>query len=326
VFELPAYEPSGQGDHVFVEIEKRDLSTPEAIRRLARALGVRESDVGAAGMKDRQAVTRQRLSLPRPVTPEAALAVNVEGLHVLSATRHEHKLRTGHLAGNRFVLTIRGVAEDAEARARAILERLARPPGAPAFYGEQRFGARGDNAARGRALVRGERPTPPPRDGREKRLLVSAFQSELFNRWLEARIADGLYARVLAGDILEKSDTGGRFETTDLAIDQARLDRGEVAPTGPMFGHAMRSPAAGSEAGSREEAILAAEGLSLPDFARVAKLAEGTRRAAGVPVIDPRVRGIEGALLIEFALPPGAYATVVADEVMKCQATVKDPS
>src|SRR5688572_28139314 len=184
VIELPAYEPTGEGEHVFVDIEKRGVSTPDAIRRLAKALGVRESDVGAAGMKDRHAVTRQRLSFPKPVTPEAALKVEVEGVKVVAAARHPHKLKTGHLSGNRFVLTIRGVEAGAEARARAILDRLAKPPGAPAFYGEQRFGARGDNASRGRALVRGEKPMPPPRDGRERRLLVSAFQSELFNRWL----------------------------------------------------------------------------------------------------------------------------------------------
>jgi tRNA pseudouridine13 synthase len=126
---------------------------------------------------------------------------------------------------------------------------------------------------------------------------------------------------VIAGDLLEKTDTGGRFATTDPAVDQARLDRGEIAPTGPMFGHAMRCPEEGSEASARELAILAAEGLALPDFASVARLAEGTRRAAGVPVNDPRVRGIEDGVLVEFALAPGAYATVVMDEVMKCQAT-----
>ena len=311
VEEVPAYPPSGRGDHVFVEIEKRDLSTPEAIRRLARALGVREADVGAAGMKDRRALTRQWLSFPRPASPEAALALAVDGVRVLRAERHEHKLRTGHLRANRFVLTVRGVAPElageASRRAEEILARLGRPPGAPNFYGEQRFGARGDNAARGRALVLGDRPKPPPRDGREKRLLVSAYQAALFNQWLDARLLDGLYARVLAGDVLEKTDTGGRFETSDPAVDQARLERGEIVPTGPMFGHAMRTPTPGTEAAAREEVLLRAEGLSLPDFARV-KLAEGTRRPAGIAVADPRVRGIQAGVVLEFTLPSGAYA------------------
>ncbi len=61
--ELP-YAPAGTGDHVFVRIEKRGLTSPEAAHAIARALGIRDRDIGIAGMKDRRAVTRQWLSLP----------------------------------------------------------------------------------------------------------------------------------------------------------------------------------------------------------------------------------------------------------------------
>jgi tRNA pseudouridine13 synthase len=292
------------------------VTTLEAARRLAAALGVPEADVGTAGLKDRHAVTRQQLSLPPPVTPEAALAAAVEGVRVLSAERHGNKLRTGHLRGNRFTLVVRELAvplDEAVARARAILERLARPPGAPAWYGEQRFGAGGDNAEKGRRVLAGERV---PGGFRERRLYVSALQSELFNRWLEARLADGLFARVIEGDVLKKTDTGGVFATTDPAVDQERLERGELAPTGPMFGPLMRpAPPEGTEAARREAAILAASGV---DFARAGKLAEGTRRPLAFPVGEPAVRALEeGALELAFALPAGAYATVVAAEIMK---------
>lgn len=317
VEEIPAYEPSGAGDHLFVTIEKRGLSTHEAIRMLARALGVRDGDVGSAGLKDKQAVTRQVLSLPG-VTADQALALDLPGIKVLAAARHGNKLKTGHLRGNRFVLRIRGLAApaaDAALRAEAIFERLSRPPGVPNWYGEQRFGV--DNVARGRALVRGERPSPPPRDPREKRLLVSAYQSELFNRYLDQRMKDDLYTRVIAGDILRKVDTGGTFATADPVVDQPRLDAGEIAPTGPMFGHEMRAPAAGTEAAVREQAVLTAEGIAPEDFRRVARLAEGTRRPIGVPLAEPAVRAVDEAVEICFTLPPGAYATVVAHEVIK---------
>src|SRR5262245_27563306 len=109
VEELPAYAPTGQGDHVFVWIEKRGIPTPAAVDAIAHALGIRGRDVGVAGMKDKRAVTRQWLSLPPPVTPEQALAVRLDGIAVLEAHRHPHKLRTGHLRGNRFVLRVRGV-------------------------------------------------------------------------------------------------------------------------------------------------------------------------------------------------------------------------
>lgn len=314
VDEEPAYPPSGTGDHVFVRIEKRGLTTPQAVDRIARALAIDARDIGVAGLKDRHAVTRQWLSLPPPVTPEAARALALDDIVVLEAARHGHKLRTGHVRANRFVLRVRGVAGDAEARARAILDVLATPPGAPNWYGEQRFGRDGDNAERGLAIVRGERP---PRDRKLARLLVSALQSKLFNDWLVARLADGLYARVLAGDILHKTG-GGQFVCEDPRIDEPRLRAGEVAITGPMFGDRMRRPPDGSEAARREQRILEAAGLTADAFASVRAIAEGTRRDAAIAVGAPAVRAIEpGVLEVAFSLPGGAYATAVMRELVK---------
>jgi len=312
--ELP-YAPSGSGDHVFVRIEKRGLTTPAAVQAVSRALGVRDRDVGVAGMKDRRAVTRQWLSLPPPVTPERALAVEAPDVRVLEAIRHPHKLRTGHVRANRFVLRIRGVAPDAEGRARAILAALARAPGAPNWYGEQRFGRDGDNAARGLALVRGERPLG--RDRRMDRLMVSALQSQLFNDWLVARLADGLYATALAGDVLHKRG-GGMFDCTDPELDTARLAAGELAVTGPMFGDRMRAPAEGCLAAEREADILRRHGLARDSFAAVRAIAEGTRRDATIEVREATVRAADASTLeVAFALPSGAYATVVMREIMK---------
>jgi tRNA pseudouridine13 synthase len=319
VEEIPAYEPSGTGDHIFITIEKRGLSTQDAIRAIARALDVRDGDIGSAGLKDRQALTRQALSIPgRGVDGATLLALELPGIKVLSAARHGNKLKTGHLRGNRFILTIRGLAvpeDEAVRRAEAIFGALSRPPGVPNWYGEQRFAP--GNVERGRALVRGEPCRPAPRDLREKRFLVSAFQSALFNQYLEKRMKDGLYAKVITGDILRKVETGGIFATADPAVDQPRLDAGEIAPTGPMFGHDMRAPAAGTDAAGREEAVLAGEGLQPSDFLRVSRIAEGTRRPIGISLGEPRVRAAGDAIEICFNLPAGSYATVVASEVIK---------
>ncbi len=312
VDEEPAYLPTGTGDHVFVRIEKRELTTPQAVERIARALGVNPRDIGVAGMKDRHAVTRQWLSLPPPVTPEAALALALDNVTIVEAARHGHKLRTGHVRANRFVLRVRRCADDAEAKARAILDELARAPGAPNWYGEQRFGREGDNAERGLGIVRGEKP---PRDRKLARLLVSALQSKLFNDWLVARMADGLYAKVIAGDILHKRG-GGQFVCEDPSVDEARLLAGELCVTGPMFGDRMRAPAA--EAAEREQRILAAAGLTADAFASVRAIAEGTRRDAAIEVGAPAVRAVEpGVVECSFQLPGGAYATAVMREVMK---------
>jgi len=318
VEEVPAYPPAGEGSHVFAWIEKRGLTTIQAMRALAGAVGVNDRDVGAAGMKDRHAVTRQFLSFPPPVTPEALLAAQVSGVAVLNAVRHPHKLRTGHLRGNRFRLTVRGItvpADDAAAAAERVLTRLAEPPGSPNWYGEQRFGAAGDNAAAGRALLRGGR-----RRGRETRLLVSAYQSELFNRYLARRIADDKYRRVISGDLLQVA-SGGMFATTDPDVDQARLERGEVTPTGPMFGHSMREPIPGSEAETREVAILIEEGITSADFKPLGALAPGTRRAIAIALAGARVSPIASdAIQVAFELPAGAYATAVMREITKTTA------
>ncbi|MCW5801923.1 MAG: tRNA pseudouridine(13) synthase TruD, partial [Deltaproteobacteria bacterium] len=240
VDEVPAYPPSGAGDHVFARIEKRDHATPFAVKLIAAALGVQARDIGTAGLKDRRAVTTQWISLPPPVTPDAVAALALEGIRVLEVARHNHKLRTGHLRANRFRLRVRGVTDGAAERARAILVRLAEAPGAPNFYGEQRFGRAGDNAARGRAILLGERSRDRSRD----RFFVSSLQAELFNAWLTARLADDLYRTALPGDVMHKRPRdgapGGMFDCADAAAETARLAAGEIVPTGPMFGDRMR--------------------------------------------------------------------------------------
>jgi len=315
VDEEPAYAASGSGDHIFVHIEKRGLTTPMAVERIARALGVQPRDIGVAGMKDRHAVTRQWLSLPPPVTPEAARALTLDDIAIVDVARHNHKLRTGHVRANRFILRVRGVAADASERARTILARLATAPGAPNWYGEQRFGRDGDNAERGMAIVRGE--TKPPRDKKLARLLVSSLQSQLFNNWLVARIADGLYARVIAGDVLHKAG-GGQFVCSEPTVDEPRLLAGELVVTGPMFGDRMRAPTDGSPAAVREAATLDTAKLLPDSFATVRSIAEGTRRDASISVGEPTVRDVEtGVIELAFSLPGGAYATAVMREVMK---------
>jgi tRNA pseudouridine13 synthase len=251
------------------------------------------------------------------VSPEQALAVDaaLPGLRVLEAHRHPHKLRTGHVRANRFALRVRGASAGAAERAQQILAALARPPGAPNWYGEQRFGRDGDNAARGRALVIGERPLG--RDRRLDRLMVSALQSELFNDWLAARIRDGLYAQVLAGDVLHKRG-GGMFVSEQPEIDQARLAAGELVATGPMFGERMRLPGDATPAAAREDEVLARAGLLRGAFHAVRAIAEGTRRDAAIEVVDPTVAAVDDTTLdIGFALPGGGYATAVMREVMK---------
>lgn len=310
VEERPAYEPCGVGPHTYLWIEKRDLSTPEAVRRLARALDVPERDIGYAGLKDRHAVTRQWVSVP-DVEPERALTLSVDGLAVLSAARHGNKLRTGHLRGNRFEVLLEGEGAGEQA---AVIEGRLRgyaKEGLPNAYGEQRFGVAGDNAEVALAVLRRERREPDPR---RRRLLFSALQSAVFNEVLRRRTEAGTLARVLPGDVLQKRASGGLFVTSDLPTDQARVDAGELATTGPLPGTREVGPAAGSEADVLERESLAITGATLEDFARVGRDLPGARRPLLVPVeIGDAPVSVEGPdkLRVRFALPAGSYATVL---------------
>jgi tRNA pseudouridine13 synthase len=312
VEEIPAYLPGGEGTHTFVWIEKQGLTTVEAVKRLSRALNVPERDVGYAGMKDRHATTRQWLSLPS-VDPTAALALEVPGCKVLEARRHGNKLRTGHLRGNRFEVVLTeleaGEAEVIEAR----LLRLGRE-GLPNTYGAQRFGVAGDNVKAGLEILREQRRE---RDFRRRKLLLSAVQSEIFNRALERRAATGGLLKVRTGDVLQKTTSGGLFVSEDPAHDQARVDAGEVVPTGPMPGSREVEPPPGTEAFALESEALAAVGVTREELASVGRDLPGARRPVLVRVTldEQPVAREEGRLRLRFSLPPGSYATVVLQAI-----------
>ena len=309
VDEVPAYPPSGQGTHLFVQFEKRNLTSREAVARIAKALNVHPRDAGVAGQKDKHAVTTQWASFP-DATPETALALALPDIRILAAVPHPHKLRTGHVHANRFVLLIRD--SRAVDTAREVLAELDRV-GVPNYYGEQRFGQAERNVVRARAMLLGE--TAPPRDRFERKLLMSALQSALFNEWLAARIRDGLYESTLLGDVLRKETTGGLFINDNAADAVRRMQAWEISPTGPMFGVKMMPAMA--EAGLREQTILSGSGIGPDAWARHAKYGEGTRRTARIRPTDCEVDCEGDALRLRFELPSGAYATTVLREIMK---------
>jgi tRNA pseudouridine13 synthase len=153
VQELPLYEPSGAGEHVYAEIQKVGLATFDAINRIADALRVSSRDIGYAGLKDARAITRQVVSIPG-VTEQAVMDLHVPGLSVQWAARHGNKLRLGHLRGNRFAIKVRDVNPTDVVRLGPVIDVLQRR-GMPNYFGEQRFGRRRDNDKLGATLIRG---------------------------------------------------------------------------------------------------------------------------------------------------------------------------
>jgi tRNA pseudouridine13 synthase len=316
VEELPLYEASGEGAHLYVTVEKRGRTTPEVARELAAALAAREREVGYAGLKDKRAVALQRFSVPVPPRAsdlaQRAAAASGPGWRALGAALHGNKLRPGHLRGNRFRVVMRGVQPGALEGAERICGEL-RARGVPNLYGRQRFGQRGDNAALGAAILRRD---AAPRDRFLRRLALSALQAELFNRCLTARLRDRLFERAISGDVLRKRETGGLFFCGDPAVDTGRVQAGEVDPAGPLPGHSLFE--ARGEALAREEAVIAEAGVDPRSFSVGGGEMEGARRPYRVPVEDLSVEQAGAdALLLCFALPKGSYAVAVLRELTK---------
>lgn len=311
VEELPLFAPSGEGDHTYVRVEKRLRTTEEVARALARAAGVPPRDVGYAGRKDRFAVTTQWLSVPK-LAPDQALALEIPGATVLEALRHGHKLRTGQLRGNRFELRVPEIDERAAQAAVARLELLVRQ-GMPNRFGAQRFGSEGDNAEAGRRVLAGKLAV---RDRRRARFLVSAFQAAVFNAVLEAR-APAL-SRLEEGDVAVVHESGGLFVVEDPVVEQPRADRFEISPTGPIFGTRSESPRAG--AAETEQAVLSRCGVPEPLEAPRGIRLRGGRRALRVSPGDAEARAESGFLHLSFALPPGSYASVLVEELLRVDA------
>jgi tRNA pseudouridine13 synthase len=325
VEELPAYAPCGAGEHLFVTFRKTGLTTPEAMKRIAAALGSDVRAAGHAGMKDRHAITTQTASFQVPIAVDPApllAAARVEGVEILNLSRHLHKLKPGHLHGNRFRIVLRDIDPEHVQGMIAGLSEIGRS-GVPNAFGPQRFGRDGSNPERATAWLTGK--SRGPRDKYEQRLLFSALQSLWFNQVLERREADGTWKSVLPGDLAKKIDTGGVFlvpmegpETIDAA---ARAKAGELSPTGPMFGKKMRWPE-GAPAAIEREILCAAIG----DPARLdawGHLGEGTRRPLRMEVgeltceaLDPGADG-RAALAVRFVLPKGGYATTVLGRVAR---------
>ena len=314
VDERPLYLPCGEGEHLYIKVTKRLLSTPDLIRKISSTVGVKAQGIGTAGLKDARAVTTQMVSL-HGVTPDrlARLKVDEQILSIEALGRHRNRLRPGHHAGNRFRLVIRDVAAHAKETVPPLLDVLTRR-GVPNYFGPQRQGRTGENYQTGVALL-----TDSDRRNkmsRAKRMwYLNAFQSHLFNQILARRI--DRIDRILAGDWAMKMENGACFLVDNAEAEQPRADRFEICPTGILFG--SRVSWAGGEPGEIERAVATEAGATPESLTEAAKACgfRGERRSLRVPLADLDWV-LDGSILtLSFSLPPGAYATSVLRELMK---------
>jgi tRNA pseudouridine13 synthase len=308
------FEPDGTGEHAFVRIEKRNANTEWVARELAQFAAVAPQAVGYAGMKDRRALTRQTFSvhLPGRPDPDWSALQNAE-YRVIDASRNSRKLKTGALRGNAFRIVLRDVTgsrEQFEEQIAAVAQR-----GVPNYFGEQRFGRRGDNVENARRMFHGVRV-----QRHERGLLLSAARSFLFNEVLAERVRQGTWNAALAGDVWmlagSQSIFGPEPMTTDLA---ARLSTGDIGPTGPMFGAGTLR--------TRDEALRIEQAVAdmHADLLR-GLIANELRQERRALVLRPT--GLSSTWLSErdleiaFDLRKGSYATVILREI--CMSDITD--
>jgi len=379
VEEIPQYEFSGEGTHVYAYVQKKNMSTQDMINVISRAMDVRMMDVGYAGRKDTRAVTRQWISIEH-IDADKLAAFRSPKIRVLEVTRHTNKLKLGHLKANRFSIRLREFnrpLDEALPLAGRIMETLA-ARGVPNYFGPQRFGYRGDTYLMGEAAIKNDskaffdillgRPELDPDDkfieARQlyhqgeyeqavykwnsafgehrlslkalirldgntdrafekfnKRLLnlfVAAWQSDLFNRVLAARMPN--IDTLLNGDMAYKHENGASFTVEDAAVEQPRCRAFEISPTGPLLGARMK-PLTGP-AGEIENPFVDTVHLTEDDLKRLKHYGGvGGRRPLRFRPENPSI--VSGSdehgdyLEFSFQLPSGCYATTLLSEITK---------
>ena len=329
VEELPAYQPCGDGEHLYLWIEKRGVSGSELLSRISRALGIRAGDIGVAGLKDRHAITRQYVSVHRSCEPRLSQIESAD-VQVLSVQAHQNKLRTGHLRGNRFVVTLRSAGEpfsmESESRVAQQLERLS-TEGFASYFGPQRFGHLGSTLSDGIELLAGRlsrKRWPFHHQRFMTRLVISAVQSAVFNLVADQRVRSKTLSVPLSGDVVIRKngtrpylfDANAAANQADPAAEPETQEPSfiQVFPAGPMPGPKMLA-STGVPHEIEQQALRQLE-LTGEEFTRFSKLSSGTRRSMiEFPENISTCLTSEGYLQLCFDLRSGTYATTLLREV-----------
>ncbi len=325
VEEIPLYDFTGSGEHLVLKVRKKEMTTWEMLDAFSNHLGIRRRDIGYAGLKDKHAMTIQYISLP--VKLEAQLSsFSHEKIKILESTRHNNKIRVGHLKGNRFEIRLKKVLGVQRDKLDSVLKWI-KTNGVPNYFGNQRFGTNGTNWEEGKKLLEGRLKM---RDRKTREFLMGSYQSYLFNRWLAKRMEINLllekfseseteqlmqlpegslkgtkaqpnFYKILSGDLMMHYPYGRLFEAEDPAKEAERFATKDIAPTGLIPGN--KTKRAGSTAGLIESV-----------YDEEIKLT-GARRYAWIQVSEIKKRYVEEKAHYElgFVLPKGSYATNVLD-------------
>ncbi|SFV70529.1 tRNA pseudouridine 13 synthase [hydrothermal vent metagenome] len=326
VNEIPLYEFTGEGEHLIIHVRKKDMTTWEMISAIAKYCKIKQRDIGYAGLKDKHAMTMQYISLLAKDNEEKLKTFKHDKIKILSTTRHNNKIRTGHLKGNHFKVRLKKVLGVQKDKLDSVLKWI-KKEGVPNYFGNQRFGNSGDNWKEGKDILEGKLKI---RDRKTRTFLINAYQSYLFNNWLSKRIelsmlleafseteAEQLFNlpkgslkgtksqphffKILEGDLMMHYPYGRVFELESIEEEAKRFSEFDIAPSGLL-------------AGKRVSSAQKVAGLIEQNYNEEIN-ENGNRRYAWIKVTDIKKSYVEekAHYELEFTLPKGAYATNVLD-------------
>ena len=306
-----------RGEHVALTCTRVGMTTQEVLKKVASLFSLKNKNLlGHAGLKDKEAITTQTISLPlgRNFSLDKVRQVLEDGFPELSSIilqKRETKIKVGELKGNSFEVLLTDLDNNFEDLLKKIepISTKIKEFGFPNYYGPQRFGDKGDNAERGRSVLLGEEKIRSPW---LKNFLLNSYQSKLFNQWLSKRVREGALNEILEGDVVLSQGDPRPFlykEERDLTPKERHL----LIVTGPLFGKKMILPS--GRPLEREEELLREEGLSVDKL--IGFPVYGSRREAWVKVPDLNIDLDTEGVLFKMTLPPGAYATSLLREFRK---------
>ena len=334
VEEVPLYDWSGEGEHLVLKVRKKDLTTWDMVRILSEHLGVKVRDIGYAGLKDKDGMTMQFVTMPKKGLEEKIESFSHDKIKILEKTYHNNKLRIGHLKGNKFFLRLKKVLPSNATILSSLLEQI-KKNGIPNYFGYQRFGRDRNNFSIGKEILEGVRRE---RNKKMKNFYISAYQSHLFNLWLSKRVeisklfngfkedelntlfnysnetikqikAQKNFCKILPGDIMHHYPHGRAFMTNDIEEDSGRFYEKDITLTGLLAG--KKPIKADGIAGNLERDFF-------DECDEYLDKMTGSRRLAWIfPThIEYKYREDEAQFDLNFFLPKGSYATVFLEELL----------
>ena len=305
-----SFQPSGNGNHVYLYIQKRLLNTEDLCKKIAKLANVAPRDIGYAGLKDRNAVTCQWFSVDMSGKAQPDWEkLESDRIKVLTITRHERKLKHGSVSSNAFQLILRDVQGDTD----QLSERLSlvKSRGVPNYFAEQRFGIDENNLTAAQQMFTGQRKV---KNRHLRGLYFSVARSYLYNLILSHRVTLNAWDQVMAGDamILEGSRSFFVVEQVDEEIVR-RLQQGDIHPSGPLWGKGELA----TQGEARDVELEALQDCFAWQQALQDHGLEQQRRALRLLIGDLYWEFNDpGVLQLTFTLPSGAYATSVVRELV----------